>query len=80
MYYVYVIKSEKNRKQYIGYTENLEERLQSHNAGKVRSTKSFIPYKIIYKEEYLNKTEARKRELFLKSGKGREYLKSNLSM
>ncbi len=80
MYSVYVIKSEKNGKNYIGYTEDLEARLLLHNSGKVRSTKAYKPYKVIYKEEYINKTEARKREIFLKSGIGREHLKSKLTM
>ena len=61
-----------------GYTENLEKRLLSHNLGKVRSTKAHKPYKLIYKEEYIDKTEARKREIFLKSGQGREQLKACL--
>ena len=80
MYYIYVIKSEKNGKHYIGYTEDLAKRLISHNSGKVRSTKAHRPYKVIYKEEYINKTEARKREIFLKSGQGREELKNKFSM
>ncbi len=80
MYKVYILKSERNGKLYIGYTEDLEIRLLAHNSGKVRSTKAHKPYKLIYKEEYLCKTEARKREIFLKSGKGREHLKSKLPM
>ena len=80
MYYVYVIKSEKNGKHYIGYSEDLESRLLSHNLGKVRSTKAYKPYKVIYKEEYKDKTAARKREIFLKSGQGREQLKNKFSM
>ena len=79
MYYVYVIKSEKNGKNYIGYTEDLEIRLLSHNQGKVRSTKAYKPYKLLYKEEFSDKTTARKRELFLKSGRGRDFIKSILS-
>jgi len=63
---------------YIGYSEDLEERLNSHNSGKVRSTKAYKPYSVVFKEEFENKTEARKRELFLKSGKGREFIKSTL--
>jgi len=65
-----------NGRLYIGYTEDIAERLNSHNSGKVRSTKAYKPYLIAYKEEYENKTEARKREIFLKSGKGREFIKA----
>ena len=78
MYTVYVLRSLVNGRMYIGYSEDLEERLNSHNSGKVRSTKAYKPYSVAYKEEYENKTEARKRELFLKSGKGREFIKSTL--
>jgi len=76
MYTVYVLKSLMNGRLYIGYTEDIAERLNSHNSGKVRSTKAYKPYLIAYKEEYENKTEARKREIFLKSGKGREFIKA----
>ena len=65
-----------NGRLYTGYTEDLVERLNSHNSGKVRSTKAYKPYLVAYKEEYGNKTEARKREVFLKSGKGREFIKA----
>jgi putative endonuclease len=78
MYTVYVLRSLVNGRMYIGYSEDLEERLNSHNSGKVRSTKAYKPYSVVFKEEFENKTEARKRELFLKSGKGREFIKSTL--
>ena len=78
MYTVYVIKSKVNDRLYVGYTENIIERLNSHNSGKVRSTKAYKPYTLVYKEEYENKTEARKREIFLKSGKGRELVKAKI--
>ena len=78
MYYVYVLKSEKNGRYYTGYAEDLEARLLAHNLGKVRSTKAYKPYKLIYKEEYDNKRIARKREIFFKSGQGRLQLQNKL--
>lgn len=78
MYYVYVLKSINSDKLYTGFTENLENRIIKHNKGDVRSTKAYIPYQLVYKEEYQNKTEARKREIFLKSGQGRKFLKGVL--
>ena len=79
MYYVYVLKSLVNDRQYVGYTQDIFERLKMHNQGKVRSTKAYKPYKLIYKEEFSDKTAARKRELFLKSGRGRDFIKSIFS-
>ena len=78
LYLVYVIKSIPTSKLYIGYTDNIGKRLAEHNRGKVKSTKSYLPYRLVYKEEYSNKTEARKRELFLKTGKGREFIKAEV--
>ena len=80
MYYVYILKSERNGKHYIGYTEDLETRILAHNLGKVRSTKAYKPYKLIYKEEYENKRMARKREIFFKSGQGRLQLQNKLTV
>ncbi|MBU1998117.1 MAG: GIY-YIG nuclease family protein [Candidatus Omnitrophota bacterium] len=75
MHWVYVIKSRKDGKLYIGSTSAVEQRLQYHNSGKVRSTKSRRPFEIVFKEEHADITSARKRENFLKSGQGRKWLK-----
>ncbi|OHA14674.1 MAG: hypothetical protein A3A10_03050 [Candidatus Tagabacteria bacterium RIFCSPLOWO2_01_FULL_42_9] len=75
MSYVYVLKSLKNNKRYIGSTDLLpEERLKRHNSGSNQFTKRNGPFELIYQESYVNKTEARERENFLKSGVGRKYL------
>jgi putative endonuclease len=74
MFYVYILKSEINGKCYIGSTRGLENRLKAHNAGKIRSTKAFVPYKVIYKETYSTYTEARRREIYIKKRKSRKYL------
>ncbi|MFH1389749.1 MAG: GIY-YIG nuclease family protein [Candidatus Margulisiibacteriota bacterium] len=76
MWVVYVLRSKLNGRLYIGYTASIKERFTAHNNGKVRSTKAYKPYKVAYMEEFSDKTEARKREIFLKTGKGREFLKS----
>ena len=76
MFYVYVLKSRKDRKRYIGFTNNLEIRINVHNEGKVNSTRKRTPLDLIYFEEYNSKKEAMQREKFFKTGKGREYLKS----
>ncbi len=74
MYWVYVIRSLKDKNIYTGCTSDLNKRLMYHNSGKVRSTKSRRPFELVYKEEYISMTEARKRENCLKSGQGRKWL------
>jgi putative endonuclease len=74
MYHVYVLYSIRLRKRYIGSTSKLEGRLVEHNNGKCKFTKGGIPWVVVYKEEYATLSEARKRELFLKSGAGRKFL------
>lgn len=66
MYYLYILKSFKHDKNYTGVTGNIDGRLVNHNAGKVRSTKSWKPWSIVYTEQYNALSEARKREWFLK--------------
>ncbi len=73
-YFVYVLIN-KEKKLYKGVTADLEKRLKYHNDGKSRWTRSRGPWELVYKEEFNNKSKALKREKFLKSGKGREYLK-----
>ena len=76
MFYVYVLKSLKNNRFYTGLTSNLEKRIIEHNLGQSKYTSLTRPFKLVYKEEYGTRGEAYRRELFLKSGKGRELLKS----
>ena len=70
MHKVYIIQSLKNRRYYIGHTENIEKRLKRHNDGLVKSTKSFRPWRLIYTEDYCLRSEAYRRELEIKSYKG----------
>ncbi len=75
MFYVYIIQSIKDKGIYIGYTSDLKKRLKEHNQGKTKSIKHRIPFTLIYYESYLNKTDARKREIELKNnGQQREIL------
>jgi putative endonuclease len=76
MFYVYVIKSQEGLR-YTGMTEDLEKRLTEHN-DKLLSfwTKRGSHWKVVYTEEYTTKAEALKREKWLKSGVGREFLKT----
>jgi putative endonuclease len=76
MFYVYVLKSLKDKNLYIGYTTDLKKRIWSHKSGFNIATKDRRPLNLIYYEAFLNKTDARKREIFLKSGYGHQQLKS----
>ena len=73
---LYVIKSLTKKYCYVGITNNLERRLLQHNSGRNFATKGFVPFKLIYAEEFDKMKDARKREIFLKSGAGRKYLDS----
>ena len=70
------MRSLKNNRLYTGSTNNLERRIFEHNRGQSKYTKSTAPFKLVYKEQYESKSEAYNRELFLKTGKGREFLDS----
>ena len=76
---VYVLRSEKNDKRYVGYTsKNVGERLHEHLTGTNQRTRQNGPFKLIYTEEYRDKISAMKREHFLKSGQGRKWLDENI--
>ena len=66
MYYVYIIKSIKDKQLYIGYTNNLPRRIKEHNSKLNTSTKSRTPFKLVYYEAYHNQQDAIKRESNLK--------------
>lgn len=75
-YFVYAIKSKKDNRIYVGLSNNPERRLFEHNAGKTRPTKPWRPWLIIYKKFVGSRVEARKEEKRLKSGSGKEFLKT----
>lgn len=70
MFYVYVLRSLKDGNLYVGLTSDIEQRLQYHNTGRVRSTKSRVPFELLHKEVYATRVEARNRERYLKSYRG----------
>ncbi|MFA6603389.1 MAG: GIY-YIG nuclease family protein [Patescibacteria group bacterium] len=75
-YKVYVLRSLVDRTLYIGLTSDLARRLKEHNSGYVRWTKNHRPYVMVYSEETPDRPTARKREKWLKSGCGREFVKA----
>ena len=75
MFNIYVLKSFKNGKRYVGFTgKSAQERFLEHNSGKNSFTRQNKPFMLIYTEEYPTKIEAMRREKFLKSGQGRKFL------
>lgn len=72
----YVLRSLKTNKFYVGssHEDSADSRLNSHNSGKTKSTKFGRPWVIIHEETFLTYTEARKREIFLKTGQGRKWI------
>ena len=76
MFWVYVLKSEKDGRLYKGLSQNIEKRLLQHNIGANRSTKGFRPWFLVFKKSFETRIEARDYERFLKSGIGREFLKN----
>ena len=75
MFFVYAIKSLVRNYIYVGLTNDFDRRLNQHNSGQNRTTKAYLPFKVILVESYHTRPEARKREVYLKSGTGREYLR-----
>jgi len=79
MYYVYVLHSLKDKKLYVGYSADLKKRISYHKKGAVAATKNRLPLEIVYYEAFKYEEDARKQELFYKTGQGRRVLKNRLS-
>lgn len=77
-YYTYVLRSLKDKKNYIGYTQNLKLRFEQHQNGEVDSTKYRMPLRLIYFEGCLDKKDAQKREKYFKTHYGKMFLKKRL--
>lgn len=69
MFYVYILKSDKDGKLYVGLTNDLRRRFKEHNTGQNKSTKSRRPFKLAYYEAYLDFKDAEIRETKLKQFK-----------
>jgi len=80
MYYTYVLLSKKDGKFYTGCTNNLRKRLEEHNKGQVQSTKHRIPLDLIYYEACIYREDAYRRERYLKTGKGKRYIRNRLKV
>jgi len=74
MYHVYVLRSEKTGRRYVGSSQDSEERLLQHNSGQSLATRHGVPWKLIHCEQFSTRAEAVRRERFYKTGKGRDLL------
>ena len=83
-FYTYILYSHKDKGFYIGFTNNLKNRLTLHAKGNVIATKNRLPIKLIHYEYFINENDAKAREKFHKSGYGRkqfnEILKNTLEL
>ncbi len=80
MYFVYIVENVKD-KLYIGFTSDLEKRVKSHNNPLSKDwTKNKGPWNLIYKEEFVDKLGAQKRERYLKSLKAGQRIKKILKI
>lgn len=75
MYKVYILQSLKDRKTYVGYSGDFERRFKEHNSGRVKATKHRQPLKVLFTEDFESEGDAKRRELYWKSGGGRRRLK-----
>ena len=78
MFYAYVIKSINSEFLYKGHCENLEERLAQHNSGMTESIRPYLPFQIVFFEEFETRGEAIRREKYFKTAAGRKFLKTKL--
>ena len=78
MHYFYILRSLKNGKLYLGQTPNLRDRIKSHNSKKNYSTKSNIPYELIYYSAFKNKQDAINCERYFKTTAGWRRIKNML--
>ena len=79
MFYVYIIQSVNSGKLYTGYTSNLKRRFAEHKSSEVHTTARMGELKLIFYEAYVNKADARRREVYLKTTKGKRAIKLMLT-
>ncbi|MBF0522238.1 MAG: GIY-YIG nuclease family protein [Candidatus Omnitrophica bacterium] len=78
MYYVYVIFSKLRKYIYVGLTNDVKRRFEQHQKGYNKKTRAYRPFQLINVELFFSRIDARKREKYLKSGIGKEWIKLRL--
>lgn len=74
MFHVYVLRSDKTGRRYVGSCESLDDRLQRHNAGLSKATRHGLPWTVLRTEQFSTRSEAVRKELYYKTGRGRDEL------
>ena len=74
MFHCYILRSQKTGRRYVGSCEDLRQRLHRHNTGQVKATKHGVSWSLIHTEIFSTRREAVQRELYYKSGRGRDEL------
>ena len=78
MYFVYVLRSQSDKKFYTGFTTDILKRVEEHNSQKVISTSRRVPFDLVYYEYCINQNDAIHREKYLKTTFGKRYIKQRL--
>lgn len=79
MYYVYALSSRHRNYIYVGLTSNVLRRFYEHNNGYEKTTRAYRPFYLLCSEVYETRIDARKREIYLKSGVGKAFLRNEQS-
>lgn len=79
-YIAYILINKFKNKTYAGHTNDINRRLNEHNSGKTIFTKKYVPWSILYQEEFETLNESIKREKYFKYAAGRRWIKKNLFM
>jgi putative endonuclease len=78
MFYVYILRSLKDKGLYIGYTNDLKERVKKHQKGEVFATKGRLPVKLVHYQAFVSKKDATETEKYLKTTRGWERIERML--
>ena len=76
MFYTYILKSKLTGSYYIGQTNDIVKRLHLHNSGYNKSTKNGLPWELVYSEKYNTRSEAVRRENYIKGKKSKAYIEN----
>ena len=79
MFHVFVLRSEKTGRFYVGSAADVEKRLQRHNRGDAKSTRHGVPWAVLHTESFVTRSEALHRERYYKTGRGREEIQRLLA-
>ena len=74
MFHVYVLRSGKTGRRYVGSCQDPKERLRRHNAGHSKATRHGIPWTLFHSEGFATRSEAERKERHYKTGRGRDEL------